>query len=249
MSPPPTASSSVGVPLGWRPPVLDRSTTEGYLARLGLSKIPAPTTASLCELHGRHVERVPYETVWLHLGHRWGIDPVTSARRIASGGGGYCFHLNGAFSALLSTLGFDVLWHPGGVQSGGRPPAGATGDHLVLTVHGLVADEAPDAVWYADVGLGEGPHQPIPLADGTVDQGGFRYRLRRSEAQDADWRLENDPRAGFDGMDFAGRPDGPGRFQARHGWLSTSPESAFTRLVTVQRRTATEMVALRGCVC
>jgi len=47
-----------------------------------------------------------------------GIDPLGSARRILGGRGGYCYHLNGAFSALLAWLGVDVSRHLAGVHGG-----------------------------------------------------------------------------------------------------------------------------------
>jgi hypothetical protein len=37
-------------------------------------------------------------------------------------------------------------------------------------------------------------------------------------------------------------------FAEKHAWLSTSPDSGFVRVVTVQRRDATGVDILRGCV-
>ena len=75
-----------------------------------------PSIDALRELHRRHSERVPYETMWIHSGESWGIDPVDSVVRIAlEGRGGYCYHLNGAFGALLHSLGYAVRAHVGGV--------------------------------------------------------------------------------------------------------------------------------------
>ncbi|MFE9171864.1 arylamine N-acetyltransferase [Streptomyces kebangsaanensis] len=44
------------------------------------------------------------------------MDPEESVARILQGRGGYCFHLNGTFVALLGVLGHAVTWHHGGVQ-------------------------------------------------------------------------------------------------------------------------------------
>ena len=120
----------------WHPPGLGPAVAQAYLSRLGRSDPPPPTAAALRDLHARHVERIPYETLWLHLGEQRGIDPSDSAAHVAAGrGGGYCYHLNGAFSALLTTLGYDVQWHVGGVQRRGGESPGADSNHLVLTVH------------------------------------------------------------------------------------------------------------------
>lgn len=58
-------------------------------------------------------------------------------RLLARHRGGYCYHLNGAFSLLLESLGFDVVWHRAGVQNRSEPdPVGPdSARHLTLTVH------------------------------------------------------------------------------------------------------------------
>ena len=52
---------------------------KSYLARLGLDAEP-PTAAALVRLHRAHVERVPWETLWIHCGETWGTDPVVVAQ-------------------------------------------------------------------------------------------------------------------------------------------------------------------------
>ena len=66
-------SKTVGVWYEWAP--LDGELQERYLRRLGLS-LEAPSVDALQRLHRRHVERVPYETMWIHSGEIWGINPV-----------------------------------------------------------------------------------------------------------------------------------------------------------------------------
>src|SRR5437868_5974035 len=81
---------------------------EAYLDRLGLDVEP-PSVDALFQVHRAHVERVAYETLWIHLGEGWSVDPADSVERVARGRrGGYCFHLNGAMSELLRGLGYDV---------------------------------------------------------------------------------------------------------------------------------------------
>ena len=43
-----------------------------YLRRLGLEAEP-PSVDALQRLHRAQVERVPYETMWIHAGEPWGI--------------------------------------------------------------------------------------------------------------------------------------------------------------------------------
>jgi arylamine N-acetyltransferase len=206
--------------------------------RLGLEVEP-PSVDALFRLHRAHAERVSYETLWIHLGERWDIDPAESAVRIAKGGrGGYCFHLNGALSELLLTVGYDVRRHVGGVHG----PAGATQaeltNHLVLTVHGLPTDDNPNGVWYVDVGLGDALHEPLPLVAGTYEQGPFRLALAETPNGVGDWHLAHDPLGSFTGMAWRSAPCGMDAFAERHGWLSAAPESSFVRVLTAERRDA-----------
>jgi arylamine N-acetyltransferase len=93
---------------------------DAYLDRLGLDAEP-PSAEALRRLHRRHVERVPYETLWIQAGERWGIDPVEAMTRIAlHRRGGYCYHLNGALGLVLRSLGYSVHGHVGGVHGAGR---------------------------------------------------------------------------------------------------------------------------------
>lgn len=226
---------------------IDEAVRDAYLARLGWSEVPEPTVASLRALHRAHVERVPYETVWIALGERRGIDLLESTRRMTngSGAGGYCYHLNGGLSLLLEWLGFDVHRHLGGVQSNPstanpEPAAGATGNHLALTV--TVDGEE----WLVDAGLGDALHDALPLVEGDVDQGPFHFRLRPSVAEPGGWRLDHDPKGSFNGFDYRPGPVAEEEFYERHEFLMTSPDSGFVRVVTAQRRDATGVDALRG---
>ena len=115
-------------------------------------------------------------------------------------------------------------------------PVGATGSHLALTVKGLPTDENPDGGWLVDAGLGNGIHEPLPLVPGTYRQGPLAYELRRSSAEPGGWRLEQDPRMSWVGMDFRPTRATQDDFAERHEWLSTAPESPFVRWFTVQRR-------------
>src|SRR5205814_1871536 len=114
-----------------------------YLRQLGLEAEP-PSFEALRALHRRQVERIPYETLWIHAGEAWDIDPLAAVSRIArQRRNKYCYHLNSALSALLSSLGYEVRPHVGGVHTGPVPDAGATANHLVLTVSGLPTAENP----------------------------------------------------------------------------------------------------------
>jgi arylamine N-acetyltransferase len=229
-------------------PVLAADDLAAYLRRLGVER-EQPSVDALVRLHRAQVERVPYETAWIHLGDLWDVDPAASARRIAhEGRGGYCFHLNGALGEVLRALGYDVTLHAGGVYGPTGRPAEPSGDHLVLTVHGLPTDANPGGDWYVDAGLGDALHEPLPLVAGDADQGPFRYGLAPVTGAWPGWDLRHDPKGSFTGMAFRSAPAGIEGFAAMNVQLSTSPESGFVRTITFQRRDGTGADVLRGLV-
>jgi N-hydroxyarylamine O-acetyltransferase len=189
---------------------------------------------------------VAYEAIEIQLARPTTVDPHEAAERIVRRHrGGYCYHLNGAFSLLLEALGYDVVWHRAGVENHGdpRPPGPDRANHLALTVHGLEGGD-----WLVDVGLGDGPHIPLPLREGEYVQGPFRYRLRRSQVEPGGWRFDHDPAGSFAGMDFRAGRATVADFGERHAFLSTSPESGFVRTCAVYRRDAGGVDSLKGCV-
>ncbi|MET9950048.1 arylamine N-acetyltransferase [Streptomyces sp. NPDC006339] len=215
---------------------------DGYLAVLGVARPAGPTAEALWALHRAQVERVSYENLDIHLGRPTGIGAEESVARILRGRGGYCFHLNGAFAELLTALGYDVTLHRAGVQGGPEDTAGAGGDHLALTV------PIDGERWLVDTGLAGGMHEPLPLREGTFTQGPFTYAMAPSTVVPGGWRFTHDPRGAFLAMDFAPEPVELSSFAEEHVRLSTSPESGFVRVLTAQRRDATGVDVLRGCV-
>ncbi|HEY8301437.1 MAG TPA: arylamine N-acetyltransferase [Jatrophihabitans sp.] len=226
-------------------PPLDRSVRAAYLDRLGLSPA-APSADALRSVVNRHVERVPYETLWIQTGELWGIDPHVSARRIATTSrGGYCYHHNGALGLLLRSLGFEVHAHVGAVHGPDGPVADEAANHLVLSVGGLPTGTNPGGTWYVDAGLGDALHDPLPLVAGSYRQDPFQLTLERT---DAGWHLVHDPSGGFRGMHWT---DGAARltdFAERHEYLSTSLESGFVTVPMAERRDATGVDMVRGLV-
>jgi N-hydroxyarylamine O-acetyltransferase len=232
---------------------VDAGLRDAYLARLGWDDVPEPSLDTLFALHRAQVARVPYESVWIALGERRKIDPLSSMRYLTSGdgAGGYCYHLNGAFSLLLEWLGFQVRRHLGGVQphpsaANPSPAPGANGNHLAVTVVGFPDPRSPDGGWLIDAGLGDGLYEPLPLITGTYDQGPFHYGLRPSEVNAGGWRFDHDARLSFVGFDYRSGPVAIEEFEERHRFLMTSPDSGYVRVVTAQRREANGIDTLRG---
>jgi arylamine N-acetyltransferase len=213
---------------------------DAYLARLGLPRA-TPSVDYLFALHRAHVSRVTYSNLQIMRGTPAAIDPEASVREIIAGRGGYCFHLNGAFSWLLRELGFAVTLHRGYVQNRtlvGEPEL----NHLVLVAH-----EVQGGPWFVDAGLGDAIHEPLPLVAGRYAQGPFRYEFGPAFRSDG-WRLTHDPLGSFALMEFESAAASIDDFRAAHTRLSTSPESNFVKFLTAQVRHADRVEALRGCV-
>jgi N-hydroxyarylamine O-acetyltransferase len=179
---------------------LDPGVRDAYLARLGVDA-DSPSATGLRLLMQRQVERVPYETMWIHAGEAWDIDPTESATRIARHGrGGYCYHMNGALGLLLKSLGYAVHGHIGGVHGPEGPDEAAMGNHLVLTVDQLPTEANPGGVWYVDAGLGDAVHDPLPLLAGIHAQPPFRLSLEQVDG--STWHLTHDPGGRFQRHDL-----------------------------------------------
>ncbi len=220
---------------------------DAYLDRLGV-EAEHPTAEGLVALHRAQVERVPYETLWIHLGQAWDTEVDAAVARIArQGRGGYCYHLNGAFGRLLEHLGYAVTRHVGGVH-GPEPADRDLSNHLVLTVAELPTAGNPEGDWYVDAGLGDALHEPLPLVAGRYAQGPFSYELVEPTDGIGDWRLLHDPKGSFTSMSWRSAPAAATAFAERHVELSTSPESGFVRTVSAQRRDRDGCDILRGLV-
>ncbi|MFE1787127.1 arylamine N-acetyltransferase [Streptomyces sp. NPDC059525] len=221
-----------------------RDDLSGYLRRLGVADPGAPSVEGLYALARAHVERVPFENLDIQLGRPPGIDPALSVRRIAAGRGGYCFHLNGAFAALLEGLGYEVTRHLGGMHADPRA-LDAGGDHLALTVR------IGEQELFVDVGMGDGPYEPLPLRAGAYEQG-FAYRLEPHAvtwdgggSQGGGWSLLRDgvptPR-----MNFRSAAAAMADFEPAHRFLSTAEDSPFRPSLVMLRRSADGIDRLHG---
>lgn len=217
-----------------------------YLEHLAVDTRPGDVdAAALAALVRSHVELLAWENLDVYRGRAPAIEPVPSIERLLAGRGGYCYHLNGAFASLLDWLDLDVTRHVSGVHGRGlAEPPGPNGNHLGITVRMTDGSE-----WLVDVGLGDGPAAPLPLAFGPYEHDGFTYVLTSSPFDRDGWRLEHDARGAFVAVDFSRAPATTADFLEMHRWLSTSPDSRFVKVVSISRRVEGGAVeSLRGCV-
>lgn len=244
------ATATPSTPADSRPvarPTIDDGLVQRYLGRLGVES-HTPSVDDLAALHRAHIERIAYETFWLHLGQGWGIDARESMRHIVlEGRGGYCFHLNGAFAVLLAHLGYTVTRHRAGVHGAEGPRSDTIGNHIALTVHDLPTDTNPAGRWYVDLGLGDALHAPLPLVAGTYRQGPTVFTIGGPDGV-GHWSFTNDPSGSFSSVSVLAAPVDLDVFTWHHHFNATSPESSFARTVTAQRRDADGVDVMRGCV-
>lgn len=150
-----------------------------YLERLGLSAEP-PSAEALIRLHRAHVERIPYDTFWIHLDQPWTIEPAEAAQRIATTRrGGYCYQLNGALYTILKDLGYTVTMNVSGVYGPDGPNEDTMRSHTTLIVEDLPTPDNPGGRWWVDVGLCDALYDPLPLVEGTYVQGPMHFELER----------------------------------------------------------------------
>src|SRR5439155_5874582 len=144
--------------------------------------------------------------------------------------------LNGGLGHLLAALGFRVTRIMAAVHFerwGDR----AWGNHMALLV------DLDDDRWLADVGFGDGIHEPIPLRVGTYGHEPFRYGLERRGKL---WRLVHHQWGTAPDFYFTTVPRALDDFAPHHARLSTSPESSFVKLLVVQQARRDHVATLRG---
>jgi N-hydroxyarylamine O-acetyltransferase len=170
---------------------MDTERVRAYLDRLGVDEVPAPTVDALRELHARHLERIPFENLSIHLGEEISLDEAALvAKLLDRHRGGFCYELNGAFSALLRSLGYAVSLLAARVH--GADGLGPPFDHMALRVD-------LDEPWLADVGFGDSHRHPLRLDDrGEQTDPVGTFRLAAAPAGELDLLRDGAPRFRLD---------------------------------------------------
>lgn len=209
-----------------------------YLARIGHSGPVRPDLATLKALHRAHLFAIPYENLDVRLGRPGGIGAGHAFDKLVTGRrGGWCYEMNGLLAWALEEIGFPVTRLAGGVMRVERGDE-VIGNHLVLKV------DLDGEAWIADVGLGDGLIEPIPLIEGPHRVAGYDFRLERIDPRW--WRLHNHDMGGAKSFDFTLEPAAPARLEAVCQFLRTSPDSIFTQAVLAYRFTPDGIVTLLG---
>jgi arylamine N-acetyltransferase len=218
-----------------------------YLRRVGVDGDLPPTYDTLVRLHRAHLDAVPYENLGILLGHSPSPDPAASLARVgAVGRAGYCFHQNGSLELVLRELGFAMSRRHGHVWTSDDDRHDRSLNHLVLVADGLPTGDNPGGRWWVDVGLGDAFRDPVAVTVGRHDQSGFHYEI--TEVGEDGWSFRHDRAGTFRGIEISSQPIDQPEVDEAHARLSAPRDGRFARILAVQRRDATGVDTVRGCL-
>ncbi len=212
---------------------------DGYLRRIGCEKPAGPGLAALASLQRAHCAAVPFENLDILLGRPipLALDAL-QAKLVAARRGGYCFEQNTLFQAVLERLGYRVTPLAARVRQGASAIRART--HMILRV------DLPEGPFLADVGFGgDGPLEPIPLAEGAIVR--TELEALRVVREEDGWVLQLDAGAGWaDLYFFSLERQYPIDFEMANFFTSSHPRSAFVLNLTAQRSWPGRRVILRN---
>jgi N-hydroxyarylamine O-acetyltransferase len=210
-----------------------------YLTRVGLAAAPPPTAAGLAELHLAHATHVPFENLDVLLGRPIRLDLESLQRKLVRDRrGGYCFEQNVLFAAVLEAIGFRVT------RLAARVRYRAT--KLLPRTHMLLAVEAEGGPWLADVGFGgSGPLLPVRLDD-RGEQRQFLWSFRIVDEGAARVLQGGVPGGWQDFYTFTPEPQELVDYEVANHYVSTHPDSAFTKTLAAQLPTPEARFILRN---
>ncbi|MBI1279441.1 MAG: hypothetical protein GC179_15030 [Anaerolineaceae bacterium] len=211
-----------------------------YFKRIQYTGNVKPDLATLTAIHRGHLLHIPYENLDIHRDCPVTTDGEQIYEKIVKRHrGGWCFEMNGLLAWVLQEIGFNVTMLSSFVgREKTEPTPAGVGDHLILRVE-------LDQPYLADVGFGNGIFEPIPLSEGSFQQGFLTYKLAQENNR---WWFTNQIYGG-PGFDFDLKSHQLSDFAGQSTRLQTSPESGFVKTTVCMRFTPDGgMFILRGAV-
>ena len=210
-----------------------------YLKRIDYTGSLRVDAETLRNLQLAHLRNVPFENLSIHAGEPIVLnDEALFTKIVSNRRGGFCYELNGLFSWLLRTLGFEVFMLAAEVanREGGFGPKF---DHMALMVN-------LEERWLADVGFGDSFVEPLLIdEDGIQQQAAEVFRIVPDDSHlivmrrdtDQDWKPEY--RFTLQTYNYAD-------FEEMCRFHQTSPESHFTKSRICSRATQDGRITLSG---
>ena len=193
-----------------------------YLERIGMAPIQIPDKYTLDRLVLSHQKSVPFENLDVYdagadlsLGVQSLYEKIVLRRR-----GGYCYELNGAFFALLKSLGYECYSIAARVVQN-------RACFMPLSHRGTVVT-IDDTRYFCDVGFGGPSAQCALLLDETGPQpsGANVFVIEKSERETVINRLNGSKKEPI--LSFMEMPVDPVDFLALNEYSSKSKNSMFT---------------------
>ena len=188
---------------------------------------------TLKNLHVAHAMTVPFENIDVFYKKPISLELDDLFQKIVvNRRGGYCFEMNGLFSAVLKAMGFQVTNHLARVWNDGFENSGKT--HKVLLV------EADNQKWICDVGFGgNGLVAPI-LFEVRLEQEHYLRTHRVMPDDKYGYRLEVKTDGEFLPIyAFTQEECCPADYLIANHYTSTYPASFFTQMMMCSIATET----------
>ncbi|WP_328912696.1 MULTISPECIES: arylamine N-acetyltransferase family protein [unclassified Streptomyces] len=217
---------------------MDNFRADAYLKHIGAERPPTADADALRTLHLLHQRAVPFENLSIHLGQDIVLDEDALVAKIVDAGrGGFCYELNGAFTGLLRSLGYEVTMLSARVftETG---EIGPPYDHMALRVD--AADGS--GPWLVDVGFGRHSDYPLRYDDRAEQQDpGGVFRIVETPDGDLDVLRDGAPQYRLEQ-----RPCELRDFEATCWFQRTYPTSHFRLSLVCSRLTEDGRVTLSG---
>jgi N-hydroxyarylamine O-acetyltransferase len=204
---------------------------DAYLKRIDYTGSLAVSIETLRGLHSAHVFHIPFENLDIHLGKGISLEPdAIFDKLVQDRRGGYCYEMNGLFSAVLLALGFDLIRLQGRIMFGHTEVRPRSHQVSLINLDGQQ--------WIADVGYGgRGLLEPIRLIpDEAVQQYTETFRLLEDDFYG--YILQSKIEGEWQNLvGFTLEPQHPVDYRFPNYWNSTSPDSNFVMHRTVAMAT------------
>jgi N-hydroxyarylamine O-acetyltransferase len=208
-----------------------------YLDRIAYSGPVGPTLECLTGIHRCQAFTIPYENLDIQLGRYldrdWSriYEKLVSQRR-----GGWCYETHELLFWALREIGFEATMVMAGVH---RREFGdmKLGNHTAILVQ-------LDQLYLADLGLGDGIRDPIPLLAGDHRQGRLLFRLEKIDSEY--WRFHNHAFAYPYDFDFRIAPVDLALIDKRAHELQTDHGSVLAQNLVCQIMHAESITCLTG---
>lgn len=212
---------------------------DAYLERINYRGPLHPSAGTLRRLQVAHLLTVPFENLSIHAGEPIVLDDAALFDKIVvRRRGGFCYELNGLFSALLRALGFDVARLSAAVMTPDRG-FGPEFDHMTLMV-------TLDERWLVDVGFGDSFREPLLLDQHEEQvQGERAYRIVREGDRLTLWQRDRNGEWSAQ-YRFGLTPYEYRDYAEMCRYHQTSPESSFTQRTVCSRATPDGRITVSG---